>query len=114
MRRIATAFALWATLIVVAAIGARLILGHLTVGMVLIIACAAIVALPPDWDPAILIKRRREEARHRARLRATGPWPPAHFNCRCTVVPRNPSPDALPGETEADTIERLLREARDR
>lgn len=88
MRRIATAFALWAGLIAVGSIGARLILGHLSVGMVLIIACAAIVALPPDWDPAIQIKRRREEARHRARLRQTGPRPPEHVNCRCWLSPR--------------------------
>lgn len=78
MRRIATAFALWAGLIV----------GHLFVEMVLIIACAALVILPPGLDPAILIKRRREEARHRARLRQTGPRPPEHINCRCWLSPR--------------------------
>lgn len=88
MTRIARGFVAWAALIAVGAIGARLILGHLTVGMVLIIACAAIVALPPDWDPAIQIKRRREEARHRARLRATDPRPPEHVNCRCWLSPR--------------------------
>ena len=88
MRRIATAFALWAGLTIVAAINARIWLGPLDWGVWLIIACAALVILPPGLDPAILIKRRREEARHRARLRQTGPRPPEHVNCRCWLSPR--------------------------
>jgi hypothetical protein len=55
----------WAVLTAAGYIGARLILGPLSWPSILIMVCTALAALPPDWDPVIQIKRRRERARVR-------------------------------------------------
>lgn len=84
---IAGAFTAWAVLTAAGGLVAWLAAGRINGPALLVIACAAIVVLPPRFDPAIQIKERRL---------------------------RNASPYALPGETEADTIARLLKQARDK
>lgn len=125
MSKITRGVLAWAFLFGCGMVGAAIVMGWPDGNWTLGIAIVALLLLPPEYDPAVQWKEKHR-ARERARQRPAAPPPPQHINCRCVLSPRtgwtdhggfstrpvNPSPHALPGETEADTIARLLDEAR--
>lgn len=59
MKRIVLCFVLWGVATALGCLWIRFVLGVMTPGMALAIACAVLVAMPPSLDPAIQIKERQ-------------------------------------------------------